>query len=161
MPHLTTQLAIETMFTIRQPANPDELQQHYDLRWRVLREPWNQPRGSEQDEFEAIAAHASAYDAAGRLIGVGRLHGDGHGKAQIRYMAIEEEARGRGAGRAIVEHLEQIARRQGISSITLHARADVVGFYLRLGYQVTGAGPTLFGTIEHSNMSKHLDASWE
>ena len=35
---------------IRSPKTTDEWQEYYDLRYRVLRQPWNQPRGSERNE---------------------------------------------------------------------------------------------------------------
>ena len=59
---------------IRSPANESEFKAYYALRWKILREPWNQPPGSEKDEFEQVAVHLAAWDDAGNLIGVGRLH---------------------------------------------------------------------------------------
>ena len=143
------------MFTISQPTTVEELEEYYDLRWRVLRQPWSQPRESEKDEFESNALHVIACDESGAIIGVGRLHTNAH-EAQIRYMAVEEAVRGHGVGRAIVERLEAMAMKQGSASITLNARKNVVAFYERLGYSVTGVGPTLFGVIEHLNMAKNL-----
>lgn len=144
------------MFTLRRPTTDQEFAAYYDLRWRVLRQPWNQPRGSEKDEHESTAFHVAAYNDNAQLLGVGRLHAANNQEAQIRYMAVAEQARTQGVGRAIVERLEAIAREQSLPKITLNARTPVVGFYERLGYHTTGPGHTLFGAVEHVNMVKDL-----
>lgn len=144
------------MLVLKQPTSLEEIEAYYDLRWRILREPWEQPRGSERDELETIAYHMAAYDEQGSLLGIGRLHREDDIESQIRYMAVEEDTRGKGIGRAIVEGLESIAQAQGAKCITLNSRKSAVEFYERLGYRVTGAGPTLFGTIEHSTMAKNM-----
>jgi ribosomal protein S18 acetylase RimI-like enzyme len=122
----------------------------------VLRAPWNQPRGSERDALEVPATHVTARDGSGRLLGIGRVHSNGVDEMQIRYMATHEDYRGRGVGRAIVERLEAIATAGGARLIRLNAREPAVGFYERLGYEVAGDGPTLFGTIRHKRMVKRL-----
>jgi predicted GNAT family N-acyltransferase len=144
------------MFVITTPSSPAEFDEYYDLRWRILRAPWDQPRGSERDELEDCAEHVGARDEEGRLVGVGRLHFADEVEAQIRYMAVAEDVRGAGVGRAIVERLEAIAQSQNAHRITLHSRENAVGFYERLGYRATGAGPLLFGVVPHLNMAKEL-----
>lgn len=144
------------MLTVNHPESPEEFEEYYDLRWRVLREPWGQPRGSEKDEFDPTADHVTARDKEGNLIGIGRLHLNNDREAQIRYMATEEDARGSGAGRVIIARLEVIARKSGVRRITLNARENIVGFYEHLGYRVTGEGPTMFHVIRHSKMEKEL-----
>jgi hypothetical protein len=42
---------------IRSPETVEEFMQYYELRWRLLRKPWNQPKGSEKDEKEDEAFH--------------------------------------------------------------------------------------------------------
>ena len=71
-------------------------------------------------------------------------------------MATEEDCRGLGVGRVIINKLEELARARGIKRIVLNARDNVVGFYLRFGYTVIGPGPTLFGKVKHSKMEKRL-----
>jgi len=34
------------------PETAVDRERYFDLRWRVLREPWQQPRGSERDDRE-------------------------------------------------------------------------------------------------------------
>jgi len=131
----------------------------YDLRWRLLRAPWGQPRGSERDEHEATAIHALARHAQGELLGIGRLHRIADGTGQIRYMAVLPEWRGQGIGTALLCWLEDRAREAGLTEIVLDAREPSVAFYRRLGYAETGEGPTLFGAIPHRKMRKALAAS--
>ena len=61
---------------IREPKDNSEFEAYYDLRWRILRKPWGQERGSEKDELEEEAFHVIAVDN-GRIIGGGRGHGLG------------------------------------------------------------------------------------
>ncbi|MEX2163740.1 MAG: GNAT family N-acetyltransferase [Sulfuricaulis sp.] len=144
------------MLQISKPETPEQWGEYFDLRWRILRAPWDQPRGSEKDEFDEIADHVTVRDQEGRLLGVGRLHMNNKKEAQIRYMATEEDCRGLGIGRVIIKKLEELARARGVERIVLNARDNVVGFYLRFGYTVTGPGPTLFGKVKHSKMEKRL-----
>ena len=144
------------MLQIFKPETPEQWWEYFDLRWRVLRAPWDQPRGSEKDEFDEIADHVTVRDQEGRLLGVGRLHLNNEKEAQIRYMATGEDCRGLGVGRVIIRKLEELARARGVERIVLNARDNVVGFYLRFGYTVIGPGPTLFGKVKHSKMEKRL-----
>ena len=78
-------------FVLLQPNR--NLKAYYAFRWQILREPWNQPPGSEKDEFESRAIHLAAWDDAGRLIGIGRLHRVAENYGQVRYMAVEPTLR--------------------------------------------------------------------
>lgn len=145
------------MLQIGRPETPEELDEYFELRWRVLRSPWGQPRGSEKDEHEDAAHHVTARLPSGRLAGVGRVHRTGAGEARIRYMATEADCRGRGVGRAVLSRLEALARADGARRIVLNARDGAVGFYEHRGYAIVGRGPTLFGRVTHSAMEKTLD----
>ena len=121
-----------------------------------MRAPWNQPRGSERDEFEDAARHLLARNAAGEPSGVGRIHWNSDEQAQIRYMATRDDQRGRGVGASIIGRLEQIARERGTRTIVINARAPAVPFYEKLGYTVIGDGVTLYGVIPHKRMRRRL-----
>lgn len=139
---------------IAEPASEAQWSAYYDLRWRILRAPWGQPPGSERDDLEAGAFHLLACDAAGAALGVGRLHFNGPGEAQVRFMAVAEHARGRGVGSALLRRLEEAAWARGATVIVLEARDTAVPFYQRHGYAVVGEGKTLFGTVRHCRMRK-------
>src|SRR5947199_6846219 len=81
-----------------------------DLRWRILRQPWGQP-GSERDSEDDSAFHLLLMDAAGKALACSRLHLTAPGEAQLRYMAVDEHARGCGYGGRILEALEAEAPR--------------------------------------------------
>lgn len=139
------------------PESETDFARYFELRWRLLRAPWDQPRGSERDDLEARSWHRMAC-LAGRIpVGVARLHLNAPAQAQIRYMAVEAACRNQGIGAALVQSLEAQARELGATEMVLNARDDAVGFYARLGYEVTGAAPTLYGSIRHHAMRKRLD----
>ena len=61
----------------------------------MLRQPWQQPLGSEKDELESQSYHRVILDDMDNIVGVGRLHKYKQNSAQIRYMAICETAQGK------------------------------------------------------------------
>ena len=141
---------------ITRPDSENQWQQYYQLRWRVLRAPWDQPLGSERDELEDKSEHVMVLSDTEQLLGVGRVHFNNEEQAQIRYMAVDEQVRGHGVGTILLTELEAIARKQGTSVVVLDARENAVGFYVGRGYQVVGDGHTLYSVIHHKKMLKSL-----
>lgn len=139
---------------VRPPKTDKELELYRDLRWRILRAPWNQPRGTELDDLEAVAFPIMVCEADGIPVGVGRVHFNNETEAQIRSMAVEEEWRGKGIGSIVLEELEKIAIDKSAREIILHARENAVKFYAKNGYDVVKESHTLFGTIPHFLMKK-------
>lgn len=146
-------------FNLIAPATAEQFRDYYDLRWRILRAPWQQVRGSERDEWEDQAVHVCAVSNGGHVIGVGRLHHSNDHEAQIRYMAIEDDWRGAGIGSAIYHHLETAALDAGIQHIMVNARLPAIGFYERMGFIVVDDGHTLYDVIEHKVMRRDLDTT--
>lgn len=140
---------------LKQPETREEFEQYYDLRWRILRKPWGEPAGSEQDQEEDEAYHIMAVEND-RVVGIARLQFTDENNAQLRYMAVEPEFQGKGIGQQIVKHMEDYARQQSASRLFLHARENAVGFYLALGYAILESSYLLFGTIQHYKMIKFL-----
>jgi GNAT superfamily N-acetyltransferase len=138
------------------PQSGEEWQAYYDFRWRLLRAPWQQAKGSEKDDEEQGAFHIMAKTAAGEIIGVGRIHRVAVRRWQIRYMAVAEQHRNTGIGAKILKTLENHALTQGEAQILLNSRVCAVNFYLKQGYQIIGDAPTMFGTIAHKKMQKIL-----
>lgn len=146
---------------VREPQGESEWRENYELRWRVLRAPWRQPRGSEQDEHEADALHRVCLEldeAAGlsRLVGTARAHRVDAQTAQIRYMAVVDDRRGTGVGGLLLRALEDALRAAGVTEVVLNARESALAFYERRGYRVVGEAPTLYGEIRHARMSKDI-----
>ncbi len=140
----------------RPPQTRDEWEQYYELRWRVLRAPWDQPRGSEKDDAESQSEHLMIADANGQLLAVGRLHFNSPSEAQVRYMAVDPSAQGRGLGSRILAEFERRARNAGATSIILNAREDAQRFYDQHGFVVVGPAPTIFDAVKHVRMRKDL-----
>ena len=88
--------------TVREPKGLQEFEQYYDLRWKILREPWAQPPESAKDEHEADAVHLGAW-VNGELVGVGRLHFN-----NARFLEIEAETSRRAALRFVRLMLESM-----------------------------------------------------
>ena len=141
------------------PQSEAEWDNYFDLRWRVLRAPWHQARGSEKDDREAESEHLMIVGQDSRPLAVGRLHFNSLAVAQIRFMAVDPAAQGRGLGTAILQKLEQRARAAGATSIVLNSRDDARPFYQKHGFAVVGPAPTMFDAIKHVRMQKDLSAS--
>jgi predicted GNAT family N-acyltransferase len=139
-----------------EPSTADEYQRYYELRWKILRAPWNQPRGSEQDELEQTSHHLMVVENDHDVIAVGRLHFNNIREAQFRYMAVETAQQRRGAGTLLLQALESKAAELGAARIVLEAREHALRFYHKQGYQAEGTGQVLFNSIPHVKMSKVL-----
>ena len=140
---------------VREPRTQDEVDAYYDLRWRILREPWTQARESGRDEHESEAVHLSAW-AGEKLVGVGRVHLRTPAEAQIRYMAVEDGYAGQGIGSLILAGLEERASQMGAACIVLNARDNALRFYRKHGYCLLDPSGKLFNSIEHWWMKKEL-----
>lgn len=147
------------MYICRAPKNQTELAQYYQMRWQVLREPWQQALGSERDDLEAQSYHRVIVDDMGKVVGVGRLHKTSQYHAQIRYMAISDELHDQGLGKLLIAELERLAAQAGVKTIELNAREKAVGFYQRLGYINTGYSHTLYGDVSHDKMIKKISSA--
>ena len=140
------------------PATEQQFARYYALRWEILRAPWQQPRGSERDEWESQAHHVMVCDDGQKVAGVGRIHLTTDRQAQIRYMAVAQAYRNQGIGTQILNHLESWAAQQGVRTLFLHARSTASAFYQARGYRILGPGPTLYDQIHHVKMEKPLAA---
>ena len=141
---------------IREPSTPGEFEDYYVLRWKILRAPWNQPRGSEQDELEQTSHHLMVVSDDGTPIAVGRLQFNSILEAQIRYMAVDVSHQRKGVGTLLLQALEQRAIELGAARIVLDARENALRFYRNQGYVPEGPGHTLFNAITHILMTKSL-----
>ena len=140
---------------IRSPKTKEEWETYYSLRYRILREPWNQPPGSERNEGDETAIHAALFEN-GKILGVSRLDSTEQEIGQIRFMAVETNQQGKGIGEQLMHQLELIALQRGHRKIILHAREIAVGFYQKLGYELKEKSHLLFGEIQHFLMEKQL-----
>jgi len=140
---------------IREPRTKKEFEDYYNLRYKILRKPWNQPPGSEKDELEDKSIHILAC-SRGKVIGCSRIHFNSPEEAQIRYMAVDQRFRSKGIGQRMLKELESRAAEHDEKYIVLNAREAAVHFYESNGYRVIGESPTMFGTVKHKKMRKDL-----
>ena len=138
------------------PTTDADLERYFDLRWRVLREPWAQPRGSERDDREDESIHLMFRAANGDALAAGRLHLNTPTEAQVRFMAVDPRAQGCGLGSRLLRSLEDRAREAGAKRIVLNARESAQRFYEQHGYHIEGPADRLFGGVDHWRMSKNL-----
>ena len=141
---------------IKAPQTDSEWKAYYALRFNVLREPWNQPHGSEVLDDEDQAIHAIAV-AGEEVLGVARMHESAAKQGQVRCVAIATAAQGKGMGKAIMAYLEEKAVQKGWIEIVLEARENAVPFYQAIGYTIIAESYLLFGEIQHYRMKKALN----
>jgi N-acetylglutamate synthase-like GNAT family acetyltransferase len=141
--------------SIREPEATTEWDAMFDLRWRVLRKPWNQPKGSEKDDLEDKAIHIIAIIGK-RVVGTARLQKNTLEVGQIRYMAIDPEYQRKGIGKQIILTLQQRAKQLQLKKLMLDAREPSLEFYNKLGYKIVRKSYVLFSEIQHWQMEYEL-----
>jgi ribosomal protein S18 acetylase RimI-like enzyme len=141
---------------IIEPGTKDQFRDYYDLRWRVLRQPHGQPRGSEKDDLEEMSIHLMAYYGQKMPAAAGRAHFNSRDEAQIRFMAVDPCCRNSGIGSSLLSGLEKRAKIRGARYIILNSRESAIGFYEKNGYIKVGEAGSLFGNISHVRMKKDL-----
>jgi GNAT superfamily N-acetyltransferase len=90
--------------------------------------------------LEASAFGVTAYDEAGRAVGMGRAVGDGLYYFLVD-VVVEPAVQGRGIGARIMDELSGWVRASGAAHVALAADADVTRFYGRWGFV---QGPTAY-----------------
>jgi len=138
------------------PSSAEELKMYYDLRFEMLRKPWNRPYTSTIDEDENNSVHALMLDENGKGVAAGRLVLNSDIEGQVRSMAVAQGLQGKGLGTKILKHLEDEARKKNFRHIVLDAREGAVAFYKKNGYNPEGDSYILFGVIPHVRMKKIL-----
>ena len=149
---------LQSIMEIKSPQTEAEWKAYYALRFNVLREPWNQPLGSEVLADEDQAIHAIAIED-GVVLGVARMHESAIKQGQVRCVATATAAQGKGIGKAIMAYLEEKAVENGWNEIVLEARENAVPFYEAIEYTIIAESYLLFGEIKHYRMKKALPLS--
>jgi predicted GNAT family N-acyltransferase len=136
--------------TVDDPVYAGEL----ELRYRVLREPLGMARADVPFPFERESLHLVA-ERDGEVVGCVLFHPEGVRGGRLFQMAVRADDRRSGLGRRLVATLEGELRRRGFRAVHLHARADVVPFYERLGYATHGEPFVEIG-LAHRRMRKAM-----
>lgn len=141
---------------VKQASNKKEIEAIIDLRDKILRKPWDQPRETATDTLEELSANAFIEDDNGNVVACGRLQENENKIGQIRFMAVDNSQQGKGLGKKIVEFLELKGKELGLKTIELQARENAVEFYKSNGYTVKEKSFLLWGLIQHYLMTKDL-----
>ena len=142
------------MIEVRLARNPGDVQQCLRLRWTVFVEEQGVRPSEELDGHDRTdAVHALAL-VDGVPCGAGRFIFVAPGVAKIQRMAVVDDVRGRGVGKALLAYLEEEARRRGATKLTLWSQVRARRFYEAAGYAACGE-PFDDGTgIPHVPMEK-------
>lgn len=142
---------------IIEPTTPEEFEKYYDLRFEILRKPWNQPKLSTKDEYENISIHFLMLNDKQEAVASGRLQINSNEEGQIRSMAVRSDMQGKGLGTEMIKYIEQKVKERNLRHITLDARENAVKFYEKNGYKISGKSYLLFGMIQHYRMEKKIE----
>ena len=146
---------MEEPLIIRQPLSPEDYELMYDLRWRVLMEPWSQPRGSERDDIEA-ESYPFIVTLNEKIVATARFQKNSENEGQIRDLAVEEDYRNRRIGSILMRYIEGFAISLGITNIIINTRKTVKEFFEKLDYEIMGEKTLHFDEIERNVMIKKL-----
>jgi predicted GNAT family N-acyltransferase len=144
-------------------SDPESLSPSYlacvEIRRKVFIDGQAVPVEIEFDGLDPQAVHFIAFggdedEGASIPLGTARMR-TVNGAAKAERIAVLEEARGWGIGRALVESIESHARDQGLLFVRLNAQLQAAGFYEKLGYLAEGEVFVEAG-IDHRSMTKRL-----
>jgi predicted GNAT family N-acyltransferase len=129
------------------------------IRYAVFVDEQQVPEEIELDADDDASLHAVAWNAAGEVIGTGRLlpavaEGDRR-VSHVGRMAVLVPWRGRGVGGAILRALVEAARARGDAEIVLAAQVHAIGFYRAHAFAEEGT-EFLEAGILHRRMRRAL-----
>ena len=131
----------------------EEYEAELALRDEVLRRPIGRSIADDDLSGEGDFRHIGAFDG-NYLVGCMVLRPDAKA-VRMAQVAVREEYRSCGIGRAMAGFAEACAREMGASVILLHARKTALGFYEKMGFEETGGEFQELG-IPHYPMRKDL-----
>jgi N-acetylglutamate synthase-like GNAT family acetyltransferase len=144
------------MFTIKNPTTREDFKAYYALRYKVLREPWGHPKGTEKDDYEPISEHFMAVNEQGDVVGVVKLYEKTEGVGFISHLAVAVEHQHKGIGHLLLSTLEERARVRGFHAIGTMARTTATVYFEKYGFRVAGIPTPHLGTTHLVWMEKAL-----
>jgi len=146
---------MEEPLIIRKPLSKEDFELMYNLRWRVLREPWNQPKGSEKDDIET-ESYPFIVTLNEKIVATARFHTADDNEGRIEYLAVESEYRKRRIASKLMLYIEGFAINLGLTCILIRAPKTTKEFFKKLNYKIIRKNPKLINEIEHLIMKKML-----
>ncbi len=145
------------MIIIRSPQTKEDFKAYYAVRYRVLREPWGEAKGTEKDDFEAISQHLMAVvEETGEVVGAIKWLEKSSEVAWLSHVAVLPRWQKQGIGRLLVQAVEKAACDAGYHFIGANSRLNSTSYFERLGYQIKGLPSHYFSTIQLVWMEKQL-----
>lgn len=127
-----------------------------ELRGRVLRE--GRPHEGFAEDDDPTTFHLAARDGDA-VVGVATFIAHDRGAWQLRGMAVDPAAQGRGVGRAVLDAAVERLRAAGARLLWANGRDTALGFYERLGFRVVGDGFLAASGLPHHRIELDLDPS--
>ncbi len=137
-----------------QVSNDKERAAAFLIRQKVFVEEQKVPLEEEIDSFEDEALHFVAYHND-KPVGAGRLRLFDH-FGKVERVCVLQQARGTGAGRALMETIEASISAAGKPKAKLNAQCQAEEFYQKLGYE-TISDQFLDAGIPHVTMLKTVN----
>ncbi len=134
-------------------SSEQELKDAFLIRKLVFVDEQQVPEELEMDEYDESATHIVLYDVE-QPIGAGRFRMiDGIGKAER--ICVLSTHRNKGAGKLIMNQIEEVAKQLGVSKVKLNAQIHAEPFYKSIGYH-TISDIFMDAGIPHVTMVKAL-----
>ena len=130
---------------IEEIQTPQALRQAQAIREQIFVAEQGIPRDLEQDGLDAASIHVLVR-CDGAPAATGRLTMASEGEGVLARIAVLPAYRGQGLGKRVVQHLETLARREGLVTVSLKPHHYLEDFYQKMGYTTvpgsfSAAGP--------------------
>lgn len=120
---------------IREVVTPEDLRKALEVRINVFVKEQGVPEECEIDRYEESSEHILLCDGH-KAVGTGRIRYFG-GLAKLERICVLPEYRNTSAGTMIVQALENMARKRGMTKVKLHGQTQAEGFYHKQGYKTS------------------------
>lgn len=145
------------MIVIKTPRTRDDFKAYYDLRYRVLREPWGQPKDTEKDDYEPISQHFMAVDEkTEKIAGVVKLFEKSAGVGWFSHLAIDPAYQRKGIGLLLLDAVEKAAIEAGYTTLGCLSRLNTTSYFEKRGFRIAGFPTGYFGTTQVVWMEKEI-----
>ncbi len=142
--------------TLQEARTPEALQQTRAIRDQVFAVEQGIPADLVHDGLDASALHVLALHD-GAPAATGRLTISAEREGVLARIAVLPAYRGQGLGKRVVQHLEALARREGLTTVSLKPHHYLETFYANLGYETVPGSFTTAGPHPLITMTKRLD----
>ena len=142
---------------IKIPTTREDFKAYYALRYKVLREPWGHPKGTEKDDYEPISEHFTAVDEkTGEVLGVVKLFEQAPGVGHVSHLAVAAAQQHKGIGKFLIKTVEDRARERGFKTLGAMSRVTATAYFEKYGYRIAGIPAPHLGTTNVVWMEKEL-----